>query len=118
MSVVEFATDGPAAPPRANGELVFSAPWQSRVFGLTAALVESGRLSWPEFQQALIERVGEADRQGRDDYWGCWSSALGDLCHRHGLVTAERWDAKSAALADRPVGHDHGDHEQHEGHRS
>ena len=31
-------TEGPAAPPRANGELVFTAPWQSRIFGTTMHL--------------------------------------------------------------------------------
>ena len=30
--------DGPAAPPRSNGELAFNAPWERRVFGVTMAL--------------------------------------------------------------------------------
>ena len=61
MSSLELALDGPAAPPRTNGELVFDAPWQTRAFGLAAALGEQGHLSWSEFQQALIEQVRRAD---------------------------------------------------------
>ena len=30
--------DGPAAPPRDNGELVFAEPWESRAFGLAVTL--------------------------------------------------------------------------------
>ena len=46
--------DGKAAPPRTNGELVFAAPWESRVFGMTMALIEGGAIAWPEFQTELV----------------------------------------------------------------
>ena len=55
---VELAIIGPAAPPRSNGEMVFDAPWESRLFGVTMALVEAERFSWSEFQQRLIASVG------------------------------------------------------------
>ena len=32
--------------PRANGELVFEAPWQSRAFGIAIALVERQASDW------------------------------------------------------------------------
>ena len=32
---------GPAAPPRDNGELVFTAPWQSQAFGVALALYDA-----------------------------------------------------------------------------
>ena len=35
---------GHDGPPRANGELVFEAPWESRAFGVAVALHESGAL--------------------------------------------------------------------------
>ena len=41
---VRLDEDGAAAPPRENGELAFSAPWEGRLFGLTMTLVEAGRL--------------------------------------------------------------------------
>ena len=94
----ELATEGPAAPPRVNGELVFDAPWQSRVFGITAALADEGRITWPDFQAALIGRVQAVDAVDRsadagtgdatgdrqttgtpDGYWRCWLEALGDV---------------------------------------
>ena len=40
-------SDGPAAPPRRNGELAFEAPWESRLFGVTMALVRSGVFACP-----------------------------------------------------------------------
>ena len=62
MSQPFFAPDDPAAPPRANGELVFAAPWESRVFGLAAALRERGLFSWDEFRAELIAAIDdEAD---------------------------------------------------------
>mgnify|MGYP000392023945 CR=1 FL=1 len=36
--------DGPAAPPRSNGELVFAEPWESRAFGLAMALNAGGAI--------------------------------------------------------------------------
>ena len=39
-AVLAAEAEGPAAPPRANGELVFEAPWESRAFGIAIALVE------------------------------------------------------------------------------
>ena len=35
MSEELLDATGKAAPPRVNGELVFQAPWERRVFGLT-----------------------------------------------------------------------------------
>ncbi|MEU0818426.1 nitrile hydratase accessory protein [Streptomyces mirabilis] len=49
--------DGTAAPPRANGELVFSEPWESRAFGMAVALYEASAFTWPQFQSALIARI-------------------------------------------------------------
>ena len=48
-------TEGPAAPPRRNGELLFGAPWEGRLFGLTMALHRAGVFEWDEFRQLLIE---------------------------------------------------------------
>ncbi len=115
MTEISLELDGPGAPPRLNGELVFDAPWQSRVFGLTAALVETGRLDWAGFQQALIARVGAADAVGADDYWGCWRDAFGDCCAALGLVNPDDWSQRTTALLSRPAGHDH-DHTHHHDH--
>ena len=56
MTEAEILDGSLTAPPRLNGELVFEAPWQSRAFGVTADLVESGCFSWEDFRIRLIEK--------------------------------------------------------------
>ena len=56
---------GPAALPRRNGELVFEAPWQGRVFGLALGVVRHLGLPWHEFQQRLIAEIGRASCRER-----------------------------------------------------
>jgi hypothetical protein len=48
--MTELDNDGPAAPPRANGELVFEHPWQSRLFATTMALCDAGTITYAEFR--------------------------------------------------------------------
>jgi hypothetical protein len=76
--------DGVAAPPRRNGELVFEAPWQSRVFGLAAAIVETCFDGDREpFRQQLIAAIAaEPERP----YWDSWTAALEKLVIGQGLV--------------------------------
>ena len=50
-------TEGPEAPPRRNGELVFEAPWESRAFGMAVALCEQGLFEWEEFRRCLIAEI-------------------------------------------------------------
>ena len=76
--------DGVAAPPRRNGELVFEAPWQSRVFGLCAAIVETYFEGDREpFRRQLIAAIAaEPDRP----YWDSWTVALEQLLLVSGLL--------------------------------
>lgn len=76
--------EGIAAPPRRNGELVFDAPWQSRVFGLCAAVVETCFDGDREpFRQQLIAAIAaEPDRP----YWDSWTLALQQLVVDAGLT--------------------------------
>ena len=77
-------TDGVAAPPRRNGELVFEAPWQSRVFGLCAAIVETCFEGDREpFRRQLIAAIAaEPDRP----YWESWTVALEQLLLEADLI--------------------------------
>lgn len=76
--------DGPAAPPRSNGELVFEAPWEARVFGLAAAVVETRFDGDREpFRQRLIAAIA-ADPER--PYWESWAVALEDLVTTAGLL--------------------------------
>ena len=47
-----FGLSPALAPPMANGELLFEAPWQARVFGMARALSEQGLYTWDEFRGA------------------------------------------------------------------
>ncbi len=102
---------GPAAPPRENGELVFAAPWESRLFGMTLALCEAGRLDWEAFRQLLIEEIGGWEAAGHPpeawSYYACWAAALEQLLASRGLCGADELRQRATALAARPEGHDH-----------
>jgi hypothetical protein len=92
---VNLDVDGPAAPPRRNGELVFDAPWQSRVFGLAAAVVETCFDGDREpFRQGLIAAIAaDPDRT----YWESWTAALEELVVTAGLVSPDAVDARAAS---------------------
>ena len=98
--------DGPAAPPRSNGELAFNAPWERRVFGLTMALTASV-FSYEDFRRRLIARVTESP--GRP-YWHSWAAALEDALGEACAIDAEALDARHHQFMSRPHGHDH-DHD-------
>jgi hypothetical protein len=67
-------TDGPAAPPRRNGELVFEAPWQGRAFGLCLAALEREGLAWDDFRPHLVTAL---DAAGPDaGYYDAFAVAL------------------------------------------
>lgn len=113
--------DGPAAPPRSNGELVFAEPWQGRAFGLTMALVDRGAISYDAFRERLITRISSWElahpQGGGFSYYRCWLEALEqELAERH-LVDAADLSARSAVFAVRPPGHDH-DHGHNDGHHN
>lgn len=104
---------GPAAPPRRNGELVFHAPWESRIFGLTLVLCEQGHFGWDEFRERLIASIaraetGQASAPGAPfPYYACWLEALEALLADRGLCRGEALLARERMLAARPPGHDH-----------
>jgi nitrile hydratase accessory protein len=94
--------DGPAAPPRSNGELVFAAPWESRAFGLVLTLVDAGRFTHADFRARLIDRIGEDPAR---PYYESWLVALEDVLG--GTVDEAAIVARAVAL--REVD-DHEDH--------
>jgi len=115
---VDLALEGPAAPPRANGELVFAEPWESRVFGVTLSLHGSGCFEWSAFQTELIAAVGRCEATPRDSgsgdgdtgayrYYVCWLEALEALLERLGMMESAQLRHRLAELAARPAGRDH-----------
>jgi len=120
--VHELDVEGPAAPPRANGELVFDQPWQGRAFGLAMALTERGVVSYDAFRNHLIARIAawEADPPGHEpySYYAQWLQALEDVLAEQALIATADVDARAETYAVRPAGHDHGhehghDHDHH-----
>jgi len=74
---------GPAALPRHNGELVFEAPWQGRVFGMALAVVERLGVPWAEFQRRLIAEIAAHPEA---PYYDCWLAGLECLVIEHGIA--------------------------------
>jgi nitrile hydratase accessory protein len=103
--------EGRQAPPMANGELVFDAPWQGRVFGMARALCESGLYDWDEFRACLIHEIESWDsaHDVADDYpyYDLFLSALASLLAQKGICLADDLAARSREYAARPHGHDH-----------
>jgi nitrile hydratase accessory protein len=96
--------EGGLSPPRDNGEIVFAAPWERRVFGLTVALCRAQACEWESFRRRLIARI--ADDQKRP-YWHSWAVALEDLLAETDTLARADLDARHQAFLARPHGHDH-----------
>jgi hypothetical protein len=61
--VIPIDADGPVAPPRRNGELVFDASWQARAFGMAVALLDGHGLGWDAFRRHLIVAIAAQPEQ-------------------------------------------------------
>jgi nitrile hydratase accessory protein len=106
---------GGAAPPMQNGELVFEAPWQGRVFGIAHELAARGAFGWDDFRACLVERIAAWERAARRDepyrYYDCVLAALETILERRGLLGSELIGVREAEYAARADGHDHHDHD-------
>ena len=91
------------SPPRENGELVFAAPWERRVFGIAITLCRSGTCDWEQFRSRLIHHTAADDQRG---YWRNWAAALEDVLADTVVQRAEL-DERHRRLSERPHGFDH-----------
>lgn len=96
--------------PRLNGELIFSAPWESRAFGLAVALDDAGVIGWSEFRGRLVDEIGRWERTHPDgdgwSYYERWLAALEGLLLERGLVRRDELAARAGAVA-HELAHDH-----------
>jgi nitrile hydratase accessory protein len=106
-AAIDADLEGQLSPPRDNGELVFAAPWERRVFGLTVALCRSPACDWESFRQRLIARIAQ---DGSRPYWQSWAGALEDVLADTDAFTRAELGARQEELLARPPGHDHHDH--------
>ena len=97
-----------------NGELVFDAPWQGRVFGMARFLAEQGYYSWDEFRGQLIEQIGAWDTSAAAldptveyHYYDHFLAALQALLAEKGMLAADDIELRFRAFEARPHGHDH-----------
>ena len=115
MADPTLALAGAEAPPRRNGELVFEAPWESRLFGMTLAVCQAGRFQWEEFRALLCEEIQawEATGAAKESfrYYARWQRAFERLMVEKGLCTTIELETCARTLASRPSGHDHAPHD-------
>jgi nitrile hydratase accessory protein len=83
---------GAAALPRDNGELVFDAPWQGRVFAMALGVVRERGIEWDDFRQRLIAAI---DADPSRPYYESWTVALTDLVLDLGVATEDDLDARA-----------------------
>src|ERR1041384_7749346 len=87
--------DGASTLPRKNGELVFDAAWEARIFGMTISMHERNLFDWNEFRDELIEEIAEADQSGSTStYYERWLAAFEHLLIEKGLLSQEELAAR------------------------
>jgi nitrile hydratase accessory protein len=108
---VRLDLPGAAAPPMENGELVFEAPWQARVFGMAHRLCDAGCYSWDEFRERLIDEIARWEAAAPTGapyaYYERFLAALETLLADKEIASAEVLASLRATLAARPQDHDH-----------
>lgn len=88
------------AVPRKNGELVFEAPWEARIFGLAVSLTNQQVYDWDAFRDRLVAEIAAAEEH--DDgssYYERWLASFERLLLETNVITAEELDARTAEEA-------------------
>jgi len=110
----DLGLHGDTAPPMRNGEMVFEAPWQNRLFGIAEAMCQQGYFDRNTFRVYLIRAIAqwEAENLGQPDhdyaYFDCFQVALAELLHDTAAIEASVLEDRVLELKARPHGHDHG----------
>jgi len=112
MSVPEFDLPDHLAPPLSNGELVFEAPWQGRVFGMARSLCVAGLYSWDEFRERLISAIEQWESAHSNEpevyaYYDLFLLAFEKLLADKKLLAGDTLSREVARLHARPHDHDH-----------
>lgn len=110
--------DGAAALPRSNGELIFDAPWQGRLFGLVVHLCKAGAFEWDEFKTHLIAVIDESGLTDVCDpavYYRQFGEAFCRLAAEKGFFEASVLDQRTVLEGERLAhsDHDHDHDHQH-----
>ena len=88
------------AVPRKNGELVFAAPWEGRVFGMAVALSDGQVYAWDAFRDRLVAEIAAAEEhEDASGYYERWLASFERLLLETGIVSAEELDTRTAEYA-------------------
>lgn len=110
--------------PTEDGDPVFDAAWQARIFGLSVSMRgEDGVFEWEAFQGRLAEEIA-ADEQStatdlEADYYRQWLAAFERLLLEEGHLDREQLEQRAAEFADgdrTAAEFVEGDHEGEHGH--
>ena len=118
--MTDLALQGETAPPMSNGEIIFEAPWQNRLFGIAEALCQQGYLNRETFRVYLIREIGrwEAENLGQTDqdyaYFDLFQLALTGLLRDEALLEVDALEDRILELEARPHGHDHNHNHNHD----
>ena len=120
MVLVPEGLAGAAAPPSANGEVQFDAPWELRVFTIATALAAQGDLHWPGLQARLIEKIRHWELTHQPDdaypYFTIFAEALIESLSSEETISHEAVTELAMEFAMRPHGHDHDHDHDHDHH--
>jgi len=104
---------GVHALPRSNGELIFDAPWQGRLFGLVVHLCQAGTFEWDAFKTHLIAVIAESGVNETCDpgvYYRQFGEAFCRLADQLNLFDSAAVEQR-ASIEARHLAHDDHDHQ-------
>src|SRR5215204_2641463 len=85
---------------RSNGEMVFDAPWQGRIFSMAVTLCDDKQFAWNDFRDRLISEIAAAEEHGdASGYYERWLASFERYLLEEGVVSATELDARTAEYA-------------------
>jgi nitrile hydratase accessory protein len=109
--------DDVTALPRKNGELVFNASWEGRIFGMAVALNDAGAYEWDAFRDRLKASIASAESAGEaTTYYERWLQSFESLLIERSLVSRDELEhrTETCAAEDEHADHDHSHEHDHE----
>jgi nitrile hydratase accessory protein len=91
------------APPRQNGQILFTHEWEGRAFGLALALSKQGKFEWEDFRQQLIASISQWEEEHAIDdpswdYYQRWLIALERILIENDLVTKQEIEKQTEEM--------------------
>ena len=98
-------------PERDEGTPLFRRAWHARAFALIVTLVKESRISWPSFQERLVQHLGHQQSQNKTcspedidlQYFDCWLAAVEETLVEEALIedheVAQQIEAIRASVA-------------------